>query len=244
MRPILFRWRGIDVHSYPAMLYTGLVLGVFAGNAAADASHLDTRKVFAATFLLIIPALAGARLLFIASHWRAYRDDIRQIWNPVDGGAAQYGGLLVAVPISIPLLSALDLPFGGFWDVGVLTILVGMIFTRVGCLLNGCCTGRVSKSWLSIYLPGRDGTWDRRYPTQVFEGLWAAMLLVVGIMIWHSLPFSGALFIFVVAGYACGRLVLESLREHHRREQRFTIQHAISLLLIVASFAALTAGPR
>jgi len=128
--------------------------------------------------------------------------------------------------------------------VGVITILVGMIFTRVGCLLNGCCTGRVSKSWLSIYLPGRDGHWDKRYPTQIFEGLWATMLLVVGITIWQSLPFRGALFIFVVAGYACGRLVLESLREHHLSGQRFTIQHAISLLLIVASLAALTAGPR
>ena len=85
MRPVLFRWRGMDVHSYPAMLYTGLVVGVFAGNVAAHASHLDAGKVFAATFLLIIPALAGARLLFVASHWQSYRDDIKQIWNPADG---------------------------------------------------------------------------------------------------------------------------------------------------------------
>jgi len=226
------------------MLYTGLVLGVFAGNAAARASHLDTSKVFAATFLLIISALAGARLLFVAANWQTYRKNISEIWNPVDGGAAQYGGLLVAVPLSIPLLKTLGLPFGAFWDVGVLTILVGMIFTRVGCLLNGCCTGRVSKSWLSLYLPGRDGRWDKRIPTQILEASWATMLLVVGLTIWHSLPFAGALFIFVVAGYACGRLVLESLREHHISGQRFTIQHAISVLLIVASLAALTAGPR
>jgi phosphatidylglycerol:prolipoprotein diacylglycerol transferase len=244
MRPILFRWRGIDVHSYPAMLYTGLVIGVFAGNAAAHASGLDARNVFAATILLIIPALAGARLLFIAANWQTYRKNISRIWNPVDSGAAQYGGLLVAVPLSIPLLKTLDLPFGAFWDIGVLTILVGMIFTRVGCLLNGCCTGRVSKSWLSLYLPGRDGQWDKRIPTQILEASWATMLLVVGLIIWHSLPFRGALFIFVVAGYACGRLVLESLREHHLSGQRFTLQHAISLLLIVASLAALTAGPR
>lgn len=244
MRPILFRWRGIDVHSYPAMLYTGLVFGVFAGNAAAHASGLDARNVFAATILLIIPALAGARLLFIAANWRMYRKDIARMWNPVDGGMAQYGGLLAAVPLSIPLLKTLGLPFGAFWDVGVLTILVGMIFTRVGCLMNGCCAGRVSTSWLGVHLPGRGGKWDKRIPTQILEALWATMLLVLGITIWHSLPFHGALFIFVVAGYACGRLVLESLREHQLAGQRFTIQHAISLLLIVASAAALTAGPK
>jgi phosphatidylglycerol:prolipoprotein diacylglycerol transferase len=245
MRPIFFKWRGITVHSYPAMQYIGLVLGVFAGNAAAHATHLNAFRVFVATFLLIIPALAGARLLYIAANWKHYRNDIPRIWNPQDGGAAQYGGLLLAVPLSVPLLSKLDLPFAAFWDIGVITILVGMVFTRIGCLMNGCCTGRRSNGWISMYLPGRDGVWDKRVPTQILESSLAALLLVVGLVIWHSLPFPGALFLFVVAGYACGRLVLESLREHQRTNQKFTIQHAISLFIIAASVAALTAhGPR
>jgi prolipoprotein diacylglyceryltransferase len=197
--------------------------------------------VFVATFLLIIPALAGARLLFVAAHWHHYRNDITQIWNPSDGGAAQYGGLLLAVPLSVPLLATLDLPFAAFWDIGVITILVGMIFTRIGCLMNGCCTGRRFNGWMSMYLPGRDGVWQKRVPTQILESALAALLLGVGLLIWHSLPFPGALFVFVVAGYACGRLVLESMREHQRTNQRFTIQHAISLFFIAASVAALTA---
>jgi phosphatidylglycerol:prolipoprotein diacylglycerol transferase len=240
MRPVFFRWRGIKVHSYPAMQYIGLVLGVFAGNAAAHASHLDAFRVFVATFMLIVPALAGARLLFVVAHWDIFRNDIPRIWNPRDGGAAQYGGLLLAVPLSVPLLSALHLPFGAFWDIGIITILVGMIFTRIGCLMNGCCTGRASRVWWSMYLPGRDGKWEKRLPTQILEAGLAFVLLVAGLLIWKSLPFNGALFIFVTGGYACGRLLTESLREHARVEQRFTLHHAISLALIAASLAALT----
>jgi hypothetical protein len=39
MRRILFSWSGFNVYSYPAMLYLGMVAGVFAGaHAAANAA--------------------------------------------------------------------------------------------------------------------------------------------------------------------------------------------------------------
>ena len=111
-----------------------------------------------------------------------------------------------------PLLALLDLPFGAFWDIGAFTILTGMILTRVGCLLNGCCGGRPSP-W-GLNLPKRPrGVWTRRIPTQCLEGTWAATLLVGAVLLWDAMPFAGALFAFVVAGYCCGRLVLESLRD-------------------------------
>lgn len=153
---------------------------------------------------------------------------------------AQYGGILLAVPMSIPLLSAIGLSFGAFWDVASFTILVGMIFTRVGCLLNGCCAGHESTAWYSMHLPNRNGKWARRNPTQIMEALWAGSLLVASAFIWHKLPFDGALFIFVAAGYALGRLVLESLRDLPPAKTRFTIQHAISLFIIAVSVAVLT----
>ena len=65
MRPILFTWRGLTIHSYPAMLYIGLVLGVTAGNGVAHANGIDALRVYIATLILVVPALAGARLLYV-----------------------------------------------------------------------------------------------------------------------------------------------------------------------------------
>jgi len=242
MRPVLFRLGKVDVHSYPAFQYIGLTLGVLAGNVLARVTGLDEFRVFVATILLLFPALAGARLLYLAIHWKYYRENCRSIWNTREGGAAQYGGILVAVPLSIPLLAILDIPFGAFWDVAGVTIMVGMVFTRVGCFLNGCCAGRESDSWLSLYLPNIRGEWKNRVPTQLLESGWAAMLLVTGLIFRKSLPFAGALFIYIAAGYALGRLVMESMRD--LRAARFTVHHAISVLIIALSLAALTArGP-
>jgi len=225
------------------MLYVGLVLGVVAGNIAAHAAGLDAFRVYAVTLLLIPPSLIGARLLHVFTHWDFYRNHRQLIWDRNEGGQAQYGGLAVMVPLSFPLLVAFDLPLGAFWDVSSFTILVGMIFTRVGCLLNGCCSGRPSESF-GIHLPNRQGVWQKRIPTQILEATWAALLLASAIEVWHLLPFAGALFLFVVAGYAVGRLALESARELTPGSRRFTIHHAISLGMIVVSVAAFSANWR
>jgi phosphatidylglycerol:prolipoprotein diacylglycerol transferase len=236
----MFRIGRLTIHSYPAMLYVGLVLGTVAGNYAAHVAGLDAFRVFIATLILAIPSIGGARLLFVAAHWGYYKANPSEFWNLKTGGMSQYGGILLAVPISIPLLRAIGLPFGTFWDVGSFTILVGMIFTRIGCLLNGCCAGRESSAWYSMRLPNRYGTWARRNPTQIMEAMWATSLLVASVFIWRKLPFDGALFVFVAAGYALGRLVLESLRDLPPAKTRFTIQHAISLFIIAVSVAVLT----
>lgn len=224
------------------MLYVGLVAGTAAGNVAAHAAGIDAFRAWVATILLITPALAGARLLHVAVNWSRYRGTRGRIWKRSEGGAAQYGGLLLAIPLSVPLLAALQLPFGAFWDVSSFTILVGMILTRVGCLLNGCCAGRPVRKW-GVVLPNHLGIWERRVPTQCLEGLLAAALLATAVVVWDRLMFPGALFLLVAGGYATGRLVLESARE--RARGRITIQHAISLLVAGASFLVLMAsGPQ
>ena len=146
MRRVLFRWRGLTVWSYPAMLYFGLVAGDVAGNLAAHVTGADAFRVFVATLILIPPAIAGARLLYVGAHWKQYRDSPGRIWNQQEGGMAMYGGMPVMLLLSVPVLAALGLGFGEFWDVAALTILTGMVFTKMGCLLNGCCAGRPSQS--------------------------------------------------------------------------------------------------
>jgi phosphatidylglycerol---prolipoprotein diacylglyceryl transferase len=239
MRPILFQWRGIKVWSYPAMLYLGMVAGVAAGNLAAHAAGLDAFRVYVATLILFIPALLGAKLLYVLIHWPLYREDPTQIWKRRDG-AAQYGGLIVALVFSVPLLTALRLPFAAYWDVAIFTILVLMIFGRVGCLMHGCCAGRPSQSWMGVHLPNHSGEWTKRFPTQLLEAGWAALLLIVAMAARHPTPFPGALFLLIVAGYSAGRLVMESTREETKVGQ-FTMYHGISALLITVSVGLLLA---
>jgi phosphatidylglycerol:prolipoprotein diacylglycerol transferase len=239
MRRILFSWRGQNIYSYPAMLYVGLLVGVFAGAHVAQTSGMSADKFAIAVIILLIPALAGSRLYFVLTRWDVYRYDPARIWRRTEGGMAMYGGFILVVPLSIPLLRSMGLPFGSFWDTAVLTILLGMAFTRVGCLLNGCCSGRPSDAWFALYLPDHHGVWQRRIPTQIMEMTFAMMLFGAALGLHNYAPFAGAIFCFVVAAYGLGRWYLESLREDETGGRDKTIMQATSILLVIAALAGL-----
>jgi phosphatidylglycerol:prolipoprotein diacylglycerol transferase len=238
MRPVLFQWRGLTIHSYPALLYLGLVFGMFAGLHAATLEHLDPARVLAATVLLLAVALLGARLLFVVLHWQRFREAPRRILRAREGGAAMYGGLVLAVPVSLPLLGSFRLPFGQFWDAASFTMLVGMIFARGGCFLHGCCAGRATHGRLALHLPDRHGVWARRIPTQILEAAWAAVVLAGAVAAWSHRPFSGALFLYVLGAYGLGRVILESARERQDRVLGFAFHRALSIGFVCAALSA------
>src|SRR5262249_35439152 len=154
------------------------------GTYGGSLHGLDPARTFAAMLLLILPALVGARLLHVAAHWPAYRRDPGRIWRRSEGGAAMYGGLVLAFLLSLPLLAGLSLPVGAFWDAATVTMLIGMVFTRAGCLLNGCCAGRPAEGPLALWLPDARGVWRRRLPTQLLEGGLGAVLLAGSVLLW------------------------------------------------------------
>lgn len=115
MRRILVSWRGWNLYSYPTLLYVGMVCGIFVAAWVAGLSGLDPDRFVLASMILSVPSLIGARLFFVASHWDLYRNDRARIWRRAEGGMAMYGGLLAAVPLSIPLLHIMNLPVAKFW---------------------------------------------------------------------------------------------------------------------------------
>jgi phosphatidylglycerol---prolipoprotein diacylglyceryl transferase len=213
MRRILFSFKGFNVYSYPAMLYLGLLAGVFAGAHAAQLSGLSPNGFAVAAVILVIPAMVGSRLLFVLTHWYIYLREVPRIWRRSEGGLAMYGGLIAAVPLSIPVLHAMHLPFAAFWDAATFTILVGMVVTRVGCLLNGCCGGRPTSAWFGLNLPDHRGVWQRRVPTQILEMILTVMLLGAAISARDREPFAGAIFLSALVAYSAARYIIGQLRD-------------------------------
>ena len=211
-RRYLLRCRGVNVPGYTAMLYVGCVAGVLAGAAAAGAAGLEESRVALATIALLVPALAGARLWFVVEHWGDFRREPRRLWRRSEGGSALHGGLALSLAVSVPFLALVHLPFWRYWDAASLTMLIGLACTRVGCLMNGCCGGRRSSSWVAVRLPDEQGDWHNRIPTQLLEAGWAVLVLTGAILARPGAPFAGAVFLGVVAAYGAGRLVLERTR--------------------------------
>lgn len=109
--------------------------------------------------------LVGASLWFVLDHWTIYRRQLGRIWRRSEGGMALYGGMVLAILVSPGVLTALGVGFAGFWDGATFTILVGMIFTRVGCLVNVCCSERPTEGRVGLWLPDPMGLDRLREPS-------------------------------------------------------------------------------
>src|SRR5581483_3278527 len=202
MKRVLFSWHGVKIYAYPFMLYPGVTFGMMTGTYAATQRGLDPARSYAAMLLLSAAALAGARLLFVAANWRLYRHEPRRIWKRSEGGYALYGGLLLALLLSAPLLWALQLPLAKFWDAAAITILTGMIFAKIGCFLNGCCAGRATTSVFGVKLPDAHGDWRKRIPSQLIEAAFAAVLLLISVELpGRTRLHDGTVFLSATAAY-------------------------------------------
>jgi phosphatidylglycerol:prolipoprotein diacylglycerol transferase len=213
VRRILFTWRGIEVHSYPAFLYAGLLCGFYVMYVVAPSEGLPRDRAAAGALILMVPGLAGARIWFVLSHWSIYRREPVRVCRRSEGGMALYGGLVLSLLVSSGLLAALGVRFARFWDAATFMMLVGMIFTRIGCLLNGCCSGRPATGSFALRLTDHTGRCERRYPVQLLELACAVLLLAVASAMLPARPPAGSIFAFALGGYALTRATLDGLRE-------------------------------
>ena len=237
MRPVLFVWHGIVLRSFHVMIYAALLVTVFLAVHFAQADGLDPDRTGVAVVLLLIPGFVGARLFYAARHWDHFRHEPARILRRSEGGLSLYGGLFGVFAGSIPVLWALDLPFAPFMDALVLGMLGGIAVAKGGCLLNGCCYGRPTDHWYGVNLPDQRGAWRRRFPSQLVEMAWAAVVLLL-MLVWRSFsPPSGVVACAAFVLHPAGRIFLQKLRDEGDAENA-----AVQKTCVALSAAALMAG--
>lgn len=227
------------VWSYPALLYLGLVAGVAVQNGVAHAAGVDALRVYIATIMLIPVALAGSRLLHVATHWREYRGAPHRIWDRRQGGMAMLGGVPLMLLASVPVLAWLGVPFWRYWDTAIFCILTGMVFARTGCMLNGCCSGRATDGPLGVLLPDQNGVWLRRIPVQAMEAAVGLALLAGALLLRPGLTTPGSTFLLVVAVYGAARVALQLVRDDRPRVGGRDAQLVLAAALVLGALATL-----
>jgi phosphatidylglycerol---prolipoprotein diacylglyceryl transferase len=217
------------------MLYVGFAAGVAWGGYE---SGLDYPRFAVSALILLIAALVGSRIWYFIGHPKSFagRTGRQRVET---AGAGLYGGLVLGFAVSWPVLRLTGIEFWRFWDGAAIVLLVGMAVTRIGCLMNGCCSGRETHGPFGMWLPDECGEWKRRYPTQLFEAGLSASILIVALSLHGPSDRPGLLFLGSAAAYGIGRLGLEPLRAEAASTPLPTrINMAFSALLAVVSLAA------
>ncbi|KAF0245337.1 MAG: phosphatidylglycerolprolipoprotein diacylglycerol [Planctomycetota bacterium] len=219
-----FSTAGMDV---PAGLWAGLVaVGLLVLYARQLLRPLGPGPgVVALLSAGLITALFAARIA--ALHGRVDADP----FDPRGGGLAFFGGLTLAVPACALVARSRGIPFGAAADATSPGLLAACALGRVGCFLNGCCTGIAVKG---PFCPGD------RVPTQLIEATVTAAL-AFALLAFAPPPRSGRTAAIAALAYCATRFGLEFLRDEPRVLPGLTASQAASLALaaLVATWLAL-----
>ena len=225
MHPILIDLGRIQIRSYGFMLALSFLLGIFLAGRRAKRYGIDPQKIIDLSVIIILAAVVGSRLLYVAFHLEQYANPL-QIFALWQGGATFYGGFILAMAASYWWVQRNRMSFLTVADVIAPSIALGLVFTRVGCLLSGCCFGKETHMpWGLVFPPdspaGSAASATARalgldqvalHPTQAYSSLKGLVIFVALMALQPRLTKRGAVFGLFLVLYGLGRFTIDFFR--------------------------------
>lgn len=194
MHPVLFKILSFPIHSYGFMLALSFFFGIWLSSYRAKKRGLNPEIVADVGFWVILAAIIGARLYYVFLHFDEFQGNLLSIINPFQGGTVgigglvMYGGFIGAIIAGVLYFNLKKIPFIPYADAIAPSVGFGIMLTRIGCFLNGCCYGAAHSGALAVSFPliSPAGAYQYHihaaalYPSQLFE---SAGGLVIGITI-------------------------------------------------------------
>lgn len=214
MHPILLHVGSFELHSYGAFGALGFLVGAFFGLRFTDREGIDRDAMIDVIFWSSIAAIVGARALFILQNPDVFPSP--SAWfNLRTGGMVFYGAPLLGLPVLVGLLWRHQLPAWRVLDGFGIWLPLAHAFSRVGCVLAGCCFGRPTDlPWAVTYDHPRSlGPLDVAvHPVQLYEAAGLVLISTIAARLDPKRRFDGQTFLTWVGGYAVLRFFTETLR--------------------------------
>ena len=248
MYPRLLELGPFTVYTYGVLLAAAYLLGLKLAMVRAQARNLDQTRVLDLGIYIIISALLGAKLLLLVTDWRTFTSSPGELLTLLRSGGVFYGGLIVAVAVSLWYIHRVGLPLWTTCDVFAPGIALGHVVGRLGCLFAGCCYGKPTDlpwgiTFTDPFAATNVGTPLNRplHPTQLYEAGAEALILVILLATEsRGRRFAGRTFWLYMLLYAISRFIVEIFRGDPRGSVGiFSTSQFISVLLAPLAVAML-----
>ena len=221
--PLVFQLGPFALRWYGVLIATAVLLGLLLAMALGRRRGIDPALIADLLPLLVLGAVIGARIYYVALEWRQYQanwTDVFAIWR---GGIAIHGALLGGTLVTILFCRWRRQAFWPLLDVLVPAVALGQAIGRWGNFFNSEAFGRPTDlPWAVIIPPANRPTifLDQAsfHPTFLYESLWnlgvCALLLVLFRLASRgriNLP-AGAMSCVYLMAYSSGRVWIEALR--------------------------------
>ena len=213
MNPVIFEVGPLVVRWYGLMMALTILTTIVAATRWGPRLGVDRGLIDRMTFGLAVILFAGARLGYVASHPGEFRDplEILRIWH---GGLTSHGAIAAGLLYGYLVSRRAGVPLWSLADTFAWAIPLGNVFVRFGNFMNGELYGdRTTLPWGVLFPTAPDAP---RHPLQLYEMVFAAVILAVAWRIARRRAFPGQVWWVIVVLTSSGRIFLDTLRsEEH-----------------------------
>jgi phosphatidylglycerol---prolipoprotein diacylglyceryl transferase len=224
MYPRLLELGPISIYSYGLLLAAAFLAGLSLASRRARRQGLSPERMLDLGIYIIISAVVGGKLLLLLTDVRQYVQHPSELFSLAQSGGVFYGGLILAVLVSVWYIRRHHMPLWQTCDVFAPGIALGHAIGRVGCLMAGCCYGRpTSAPWGIVFSDAFAASYVgtplhvHLHPTQLYES--AAELLILFTLLAmekRGRRFAGRTIWAYVLLYAVSRFFIEFFRGDDR----------------------------
>jgi phosphatidylglycerol:prolipoprotein diacylglycerol transferase len=210
----------ITVYTYGVLLAAAYLTGLKFAMVRGRKWGLDEARVMDLGIYIIISALIGAKLMLLVVDFDHFRRNPGDVLTLVRSGGVFYGGLILAVAVSLWYLRRHRMPVWTTCDAFAPGIALGHVIGRFGCLMAGCCFGRPTDVAWAItftdpFAESNVGTPldTPLHPTQVYEA--GTELLILAFLMATERKgryFAGRTFWLYILLYGISRYIIEFYR--------------------------------
>ena len=215
MKPFLIIF-GQTVSSYRLFAVLAVIFGVIALTLLLYRKKISIWKVIALIIPLLVFFFVGARLFNLFLNPNAY--ETVSVFKLEFVGLSIFGGFIGAIFAVILWCIIFRIPVWNTLDLCIIPAAGSFAIARIGCFLNGCCSGKFSDSIFAVVYPRFiNSTGLESYPvlpTQLFELILALVVIIPALIVLKKKKVfpNGSAFLIYASLFCAMRLIILPLR--------------------------------
>lgn len=242
---VAFNIGSFEIRYYGLIMLCSIVLGgvLIYFTAKKYYPEVNRAKLFDILPMIILWAILGARMYYIALDWDYYCQHIAEIPAIWHGGLSIHGALLGGIISGAYYLVKNKLNFWMYADLIIYGVVLGQIAGRLGNYFNVEAFGKpCSNEVLCLFIPpgfrpSQYLSYEYFHPAFMYEMIWNAFVLLILLFVVRKYAKQryGIVFFSYLILYSIGRLLIEGLRiDSVLNVGGFHIAQIVSIILILA----------
>jgi phosphatidylglycerol---prolipoprotein diacylglyceryl transferase len=153
MHPEIFKipFINLPIQSFGTMMVVGFLVALWVVRRMAVQAGINPERISDAGLYSLITGLVGAKLFYYIHHHDQFVGNFSAVFS--GWGFELLGGVLLVIVFLFFYFWKKKLPAWQCLDILAVGLMIGIGFGRIGCLLNGCCYGKITESPVGIRFP-------------------------------------------------------------------------------------------